>query len=247
MSGCSACRRLASVRGEAGPNPPMYADVEAAAARLLGVAHRHSRNDLAHRRRGDGRERIFQVREFSAHGSFQVSRRVQRIGQAGCRRADPRRRCILIRKPRPGGGVGRAHSRHRRNHRDARRCPGFQTGGDPRLWRPHRHLRPLPGEPRGNCAATGRRARCRNRSALRSSRHHCGAGYRRGGTHRAGWTPGQLVRVSRRRRFAQRLGAWQPRRCPPAARYTGSNPRPETTANNHCVRARSCASRYPTR
>ena len=39
MSGCSACRRLASVRGEARPKPPVYADVEAAAARLLGVAH----------------------------------------------------------------------------------------------------------------------------------------------------------------------------------------------------------------
>jgi threo-3-hydroxy-L-aspartate ammonia-lyase len=39
MSGCSACRRLASVRGEAGPDLPTYADVEAAAGRLLGVAH----------------------------------------------------------------------------------------------------------------------------------------------------------------------------------------------------------------
>ena len=39
MSGCSACRRLASVRGEAWPKPPVYADVEAAAARLLGVAN----------------------------------------------------------------------------------------------------------------------------------------------------------------------------------------------------------------
>ena len=39
MSGCSACRRLASVRGGAGPELPTYADVEAAAGRLLGVAH----------------------------------------------------------------------------------------------------------------------------------------------------------------------------------------------------------------
>src|SRR6202047_616548 len=39
MSGCSACRRLASVRGEAWPKPPVYADVEAAAGRLLGAAH----------------------------------------------------------------------------------------------------------------------------------------------------------------------------------------------------------------
>src|SRR5258708_2151868 len=39
MSGCSACRRLASVRGGAGPDLPTYADVEAAAGRLLGAAH----------------------------------------------------------------------------------------------------------------------------------------------------------------------------------------------------------------
>jgi threonine dehydratase len=40
MSGCSACRRLASVSGgEAGPDLPTYADVEAAAGRLLGAAH----------------------------------------------------------------------------------------------------------------------------------------------------------------------------------------------------------------
>src|ERR1700692_2106891 len=39
MSGCSACRRLASVGGGAGPDLPTYADVEAAAGRLLGVAH----------------------------------------------------------------------------------------------------------------------------------------------------------------------------------------------------------------
>jgi threo-3-hydroxy-L-aspartate ammonia-lyase len=39
MSGCSACRRLVSVRGGAGPEPPTYADVEAAAGRLLGAAH----------------------------------------------------------------------------------------------------------------------------------------------------------------------------------------------------------------
>ena len=39
MSGCSACRRLASVRDGAGPDLPTYADVEAAAGRLLGAAH----------------------------------------------------------------------------------------------------------------------------------------------------------------------------------------------------------------
>jgi threo-3-hydroxy-L-aspartate ammonia-lyase len=39
MSGCSACRRLASVRDGAGPYLPTYADVEAAAGRLLGAAH----------------------------------------------------------------------------------------------------------------------------------------------------------------------------------------------------------------
>jgi len=38
MSGCSVCRRLASVR-TAGPEQPTYADVEAAAGRLLGAAH----------------------------------------------------------------------------------------------------------------------------------------------------------------------------------------------------------------
>jgi threo-3-hydroxy-L-aspartate ammonia-lyase len=40
MSGCSACRRLVSVSGGgAGPDLPTYADVEAAAGRLLGAAH----------------------------------------------------------------------------------------------------------------------------------------------------------------------------------------------------------------
>ena len=39
MSGCSACRPLASVRGGAGADLPTYADVEAAAKRLLGTAH----------------------------------------------------------------------------------------------------------------------------------------------------------------------------------------------------------------
>jgi threo-3-hydroxy-L-aspartate ammonia-lyase len=40
MSGCSACRRLASVGGGAGgPDLPTYADVEAAAGRLRGAAH----------------------------------------------------------------------------------------------------------------------------------------------------------------------------------------------------------------
>jgi threo-3-hydroxy-L-aspartate ammonia-lyase len=39
MSGCSACRCLASVRGGAAPEQPTYADVEAAARRLVGIAH----------------------------------------------------------------------------------------------------------------------------------------------------------------------------------------------------------------
>ncbi len=39
MSGCSACRRLASVCGAGGPDLPTYADVEAAAGRLRGAAH----------------------------------------------------------------------------------------------------------------------------------------------------------------------------------------------------------------
>jgi threonine dehydratase len=39
MSDCSACRRLASVRGVGRPEQPTYADVEAAAGRLLGAAH----------------------------------------------------------------------------------------------------------------------------------------------------------------------------------------------------------------
>jgi threonine dehydratase len=39
MSGCSGYRRLASVRDAAEPRLPTYADVEAAAARLLGTAH----------------------------------------------------------------------------------------------------------------------------------------------------------------------------------------------------------------
>ena len=39
MCGCSGCRRLASVRSVPGPDLPTYADVEAAAVRLLGAAH----------------------------------------------------------------------------------------------------------------------------------------------------------------------------------------------------------------
>src|SRR6202790_1735109 len=39
MSGCSACRRLASVCGAGWPEQPTYGDVEAAAVRLLGTAH----------------------------------------------------------------------------------------------------------------------------------------------------------------------------------------------------------------
>jgi threo-3-hydroxy-L-aspartate ammonia-lyase len=39
MCGCSGCHRLASVRVSTGPELPTYADVEAAAARLLGAAH----------------------------------------------------------------------------------------------------------------------------------------------------------------------------------------------------------------
>jgi threonine dehydratase len=39
MSGCSACRRLASVGGAGGPDLPTYADIAAAAGRLRGAAH----------------------------------------------------------------------------------------------------------------------------------------------------------------------------------------------------------------
>ena len=123
--------------------PVTYADVEAAAARLEGVAHRTPVATSQPVRRARRLRGVLQVREPAAHGRLQVPRRLQRAGAARRRRARSRgvvafssgnhAQAVAL----AGRLLGIPH-----DHRDARRRARGEGRRHARLRRRGRALRP---------------------------------------------------------------------------------------------------------
>ena len=109
-------------------------------------------DDLAHRRRADRRLALLQMREPPARRRLQVPRRLQRHRGAARGPASTGRRGLLVGQPRPGDGAGGPAAGGTGHHRDAAGRPRRQGGGDARLRRRGRALRPLHGRPRGDRA-----------------------------------------------------------------------------------------------
>ena len=167
----------------------------------------HAGADLAHGRRRVRRPGLLQVRELPAHGRLQVPRRLQRAVALRPAPARGRRRRVLVRQPCAGDRAVGAPARHAGDDRDAARRARLEDRGDARLRRRRRDLRPLPRGPRGDRAAPRRGARHDLDPALRPRRRDRRPGHRGQGAVRRDRSARRALRLPRRRRPAERLGA----------------------------------------
>ena len=149
-------------------NTSRFADVRAAAARLGGVAHRTPVVTSRTLDRALRRAALREVREPSAHGRLQVSRRVQFLVVAFAGGTRARRRRVLERQSRAGRRAGGAAARHSRDDRHADRCTGGQAGGDARVRRRDRATTSASARIAKRSRAASRRSAAR-RSCRRST------------------------------------------------------------------------------
>jgi len=100
-----------------------------------------TRHHVARRQRANVGRGVLQVREPAACRGVQVPRRIQRALPIERRCPQPRRRRLLFRKSRAGGGARRQTPRHPVRHRHATRCSGGEACRDGGIRRRSRRVR----------------------------------------------------------------------------------------------------------
>ena len=88
-----------------------YADIEAAAARLEGVAHRTPVATSTQFDERAGCEAFFKCENFQRMGAFKFRGAYNTLAKLDARAAQARRGRVLLRQPRAGGGARRQAAR----------------------------------------------------------------------------------------------------------------------------------------
>ena len=142
-----------------------FADIEAAAGRIAGVAVRTPLLESPALNERTGARILIKPETLQRVGAFKFRGAYNRLIQLT---PDERTRGVVaffVGQSRPGRGAGRAASRHAGDHRHPGRRPGGEGRRDARLWRRDPLLRPRQRGPRGDRRRprrrTGRRSSCR--------------------------------------------------------------------------------------
>ena len=205
---------LGMERAAAGGTVIGYEDVEAAARRIDGVAHRTPVLTSRQLDEATGAQVFLKAENLQRIGAFKFRGAYNAVASLSGERARRRRRHRFLGQPRAGARARRRAARREGDDPHARGRAREQARGHARLRRRGDRVRPLRLRPRGAARRAGRGARRDPRASVRRSSRDGRAGHRREGADRAGRPARPAAGVRRRRRAARPAAPRRPPRSP---------------------------------